>query len=33
MKLHKAALRKLFTSNDLVLDAAEMFELGRSLPA
>jgi NAD(P)-dependent dehydrogenase (short-subunit alcohol dehydrogenase family) len=33
MKLHKAALRKLFTSNDLVLDAAEIFELGRSLPA
>ena len=29
MKLHKAALRKLFTSSDLVLDATEIFELGR----
>ena len=33
MKLHKAALRKLFTSDDLVLDAAEILQLGRSLPA
>jgi hypothetical protein len=29
MKLHKAALRKLFTSNELVLDAAEIVALGR----
>ena len=27
MKLHKAALRKLFTSNDLVLDATEIMQL------
>ena len=33
MRLHKAALRKLFTSNDLVLDAAEIFELGRDVPS
>jgi hypothetical protein len=29
MRLHKAALRKLFTSSELVLDAAEILELGR----
>jgi hypothetical protein len=33
MKLHKAALRKLFTSNDLVLDAAEILQLGREIPS
>jgi hypothetical protein len=31
MKIHKAALRKLFTQNDLVLDAEEILELGESL--
>lgn len=29
MKIHKAALRKLFESNTLVLDAEEIFEIGR----
>ncbi|MGC4001683.1 MAG: methylene-tetrahydromethanopterin dehydrogenase N-terminal domain-containing protein [Pirellulales bacterium] len=28
MKIHKAALRKLFTANDLVLDAEEIYDLG-----
>lgn len=28
MKLHKAAIRRLFESNDLVLDAEEIFALG-----
>ncbi len=31
MKLHKAALRRLFESNDAVLDAAEVYALGKSL--
>jgi hypothetical protein len=31
MKIHKAALRKLFTQNDLVLDAEEILDLGESL--
>lgn len=31
MKIHKAALAKLFQANDLVLDAEEVFEIGRSL--
>ena len=31
MKIHKAALQKLFERNDLVLDAEEIYELGRSL--
>jgi methylenetetrahydrofolate/methylenetetrahydromethanopterin dehydrogenase (NADP+) len=31
MKLHKAALRRLFESNDLVLDAEEIFALGREV--
>jgi len=31
MKIHKAALRRLFKSNDLVLDAEEVFALGREL--
>lgn len=30
MKLHKAALRRLFEANDLVLDAEEIYELGKS---
>jgi hypothetical protein len=28
MKLHKAAIRRLFDANDLVLDAEEIFEIG-----
>ncbi len=31
MKIHKAAVRKLFTANDLVLDAEEVFQVGREL--
>lgn len=31
MKIHKAAIAKLFTANDLVLDAEEVFEIGRQL--
>jgi hypothetical protein len=31
MKLHKAAIRQLFESNDLVLDAEEIFELGKTI--
>ncbi len=31
MKIHKAAIRSLFEANDRVLDAEQVFELGRSL--
>jgi methylenetetrahydrofolate/methylenetetrahydromethanopterin dehydrogenase (NADP+) len=31
MKIHKAALQKLFTANELVLDAEEVFRLGQEL--
>lgn len=31
MKIHKAAIKKLFTANELVLDAEEIFEIGREL--
>jgi hypothetical protein len=31
MKLHKAAVRRLFVSNDLVLDAEEAYALGKEL--
>jgi intracellular sulfur oxidation DsrE/DsrF family protein len=31
MKIHKAALRKLFESNDQVLDAEEIFAIGQTL--
>ncbi|HVT28070.1 MAG TPA: NAD(P)-dependent methylenetetrahydromethanopterin dehydrogenase [Lacipirellulaceae bacterium] len=31
MKLHKAAIRRLFEANDLVLDAEEIYELGQHL--
>lgn len=31
MKIHKAAVRKLFASNDLVLDAEEIFNVGTEL--
>jgi len=33
MKIHKAAIRQLFTTNDLVLDAESIYALGNeSLP-
>ena len=31
MKLHKAAIRRLFDSNDAVLDAEEIFALGKEI--
>ena len=31
MKIHRAALQRLFTANNLVLDAEEVFEIGREL--
>lgn len=31
MKIHKAALRKLFESNDQILDTAAIFKIGESL--
>ena len=31
MKIHKAALKKLFEQNDSVLDAEEIYELGKTL--
>ncbi len=31
MKVHKAAIRRLFESNDAVLDAEEIYELGKSI--
>lgn len=31
MKLHKAAVKSLFERNDLVLDAVEIYELGKTL--
>jgi hypothetical protein len=31
MKLHKAAVRRLFEANDLVLDAEEIYALGKSI--
>jgi hypothetical protein len=31
MKIHKAAIKALFESNDRVLDAPEIFEIGRKL--
>jgi hypothetical protein len=31
MKIHRAAIQKLFTRNDLVLDAEEVFALGQEL--
>jgi len=33
MKIHRAAIQKLFTANNLVLDAEEVFAIGRELPA
>jgi methylenetetrahydrofolate/methylenetetrahydromethanopterin dehydrogenase (NADP+) len=31
MKIHRASIQKLFTRNDLVLDAEQIFEIGQSL--
>lgn len=31
MKIHRAAIQRLFTANDLVLDAEEIFALGQDL--
>jgi methylenetetrahydrofolate/methylenetetrahydromethanopterin dehydrogenase (NADP+) len=31
MKIHRAALQKLFTANNLVLDAEEIFQIGKEL--
>lgn len=31
MKIHRAAIQRLFETNDAVLDAEEIYELGRSL--
>jgi hypothetical protein len=31
MKIHKAAIRRLFESNDQMLDAEEIYELGKTL--
>ena len=31
MKIHKAAIQRLFETNDLILDAEEIYELGRGL--
>lgn len=31
MKIHKAALRKLFTASDLVLDAEQIYRIGQEL--
>jgi hypothetical protein len=31
MKIHKAAIRQLFTANNLVLDAEEIFALGQTM--
>lgn len=33
MKIHKAAIQRLFESNDAVLDAAEIYALGKSILA
>jgi hypothetical protein len=31
MKIHRAAIRQLFASNDAVLDAEELLAIGESL--
>jgi hypothetical protein len=31
MKIHKAAIRRLFATNDQVLDAEEIFALGKEI--
>jgi hypothetical protein len=32
MKIHKAAIRRLFESNDQVLDTAAIYAIGQQLP-
>ena len=32
MKIHKAAIAKLFTTNDAVLDAEQVYEIGVGMP-
>jgi hypothetical protein len=31
MKIHKAALRRLFESNDIIIDAEQALSIGQSL--
>ncbi len=31
MKIHKASLKKLFTANNLVLDANDIYDIGSEL--
>ena len=31
MKIHRAAIQRLFTANNLVLDAEEVFQIGREV--
>jgi hypothetical protein len=31
MKIHRAAIQRLFTANNLILDAEEIFAIGREL--
>jgi hypothetical protein len=31
MKIHKAAIQKLFSANDLVMDAEEVYAIGKEL--
>ena len=31
MKIHKAAIRQIFSTNDCILDAEEIFEIGLNL--
>jgi len=31
MKIHRAAIERLFTANNLVLDAEEVFRIGQEL--
>ena len=31
MKIHRAAIQRLFTANDLILDAEQVFEIGKTL--
>ncbi len=33
MKIHKAAIKKLFAANDQVLDAVEIYKIGREVEA
>jgi len=32
MKIHRAAIQRLFTRNDLILDAEQIFDIGREMP-